>query len=53
MRLLPVEYEEKIPRIVVQNLTAERLAGDVAADGPASPDAARDVVYSISDEEAV
>ena len=34
MRLLLVEDEEKVSRLIVKSLTAERLAVDVAADGP-------------------
>src|SRR5215475_5515748 len=33
MRLLLVEDEEKVSRLIVKSLTAERLAVDVAADG--------------------
>ena len=50
MRLLPVEDEEKIPRIIIKSLATERFAGDVAADGPASVDVGRAVVYAISKE---
>src|SRR3989475_12376249 len=34
MRLLLVEDEEKVARLIVKSLTAERFAVDVAADGP-------------------
>jgi DNA-binding response OmpR family regulator len=50
MSLLPVEDDEKIPRTIKKSLAGERFAVDVAADGPASMDAARGVVYAISNE---
>lgn len=50
MRLLPVEDEEKVSRLIVKSLTAERFAVDVAADAPAGLDAAQGVGYVISDE---
>src|SRR5262245_5953564 len=47
MRLLLVEDEEKVSRLIVTSLTAERFAVDVAADGPSGVEMVRTYHYDL------
>jgi DNA-binding response OmpR family regulator len=50
MRLLLVEDKEIVSRLIVKSLSAERFAGDVAADGSTGLEAALGVGNAIYDE---
>jgi DNA-binding response OmpR family regulator len=47
MRLLLIEDEEKVSRLIVRGLTAERLAVDVAADGKSGLELAQTYSYDL------
>ncbi len=47
MRLLLIEDEEKVSRLIVRGLTSERFAVDVAADGSSGLELARAYTYDL------
>jgi DNA-binding response OmpR family regulator len=47
MRLLLIEDEEKVSRLIVRGLTAERFAVDVAADGSSGLELAQTYTYDL------